>query len=41
MSVDELAERVSALARSDSRLRPFAVRIQRSLIHYQLDEIGE
>ena len=39
--VNELVKRVSALAQSDSRLRPFTVRIQRSLTHYQLDEIGE
>ncbi len=36
-----LTERVSVLVRSNSRLQPFAVRIQRFLERYQLDEISQ
>jgi len=39
--VNELAKRVSDLARSDSRLKPFSIRIQHFLKRYQLDEINE
>ncbi len=39
--VNELTERVSDLSASDSRLQPFAARIQRFLRRYQMDEISE
>ncbi len=39
--VNELADRVDALARLDTRLQPFVVRIQRFLKRYQMDEISE
>ncbi len=39
--INELKERVTALARSDSRLQPFAVRAQRFLKNYQMEEISE
>jgi len=40
-NANELRNQVSALVASDSRLRPFADRIQHFLKRYQLDEISE
>ena len=39
--VNELAKRVSDLARSDPGLKPFSMRMQHFLKRYQLDEINE